>query len=215
MSRERASALGRSDDGLTLLELLVAVTLLALVAVLLVAGLRASGNALVRVEQQSMVASVDSVQHLLRRLVAEAHPLAQNPQLRDERDFVGGQDSALFVSGFAPQGQLQGLYRIELLRERGASPNSGRLLLRQTLHRNPAKSAPRAAAPSPITTVLLADVADLRLSYFGRDNLEAEPSWRDVWAAAGTPELIAIEAAFGSRDPRRWPKLVIALPKRR
>jgi len=215
VSREQASALGRSDDGFTLLELLVAVILLALIAVLLVAGLRASGSALVRVEQQSTVASVESVQHLLRRLVAEARPLARDPQLRDERDFFGGQDSARFISGFAPQGQLQGLYRIELVRERGASRNSGQLLLRQTLYRNLAKSAPRAAAPSPITTVLLEDVADLRLSYFGRDNLEAEPSWRDSWATARMPELIAIEAAFGSRDPRRWPKLVIALPKRR
>jgi general secretion pathway protein J len=215
VSREQASAHGRSDDGFTLLELLVAVTLLALIAVLLVAGLRTSRSALVRVEQQSMVASVDSVQHLLRRLLAEAHPIAQNSQLRDERDFVGGQDSALFVSGFAPQGQLQGLYRIELVRERGAAPNSGRLLLRQTLHRNPARSAPRATAPSAITTVLLADVGDLRLSYFGRDNREAEPSWRNAWAAVGMPELVGIEVAFGLRDPRRWPKLVIALPKRR
>jgi hypothetical protein len=63
------------------------------------------------------------------------------------------------------RGSFKDLYRIELVRERGASPNSGRLLLRQPSQSGQICSSGRCASP---ITVLLEDVADLRLSYLGR-----------------------------------------------
>ena len=93
----------RSEDGFTLLELLIAVTILGLVVVALTGGVRFAGQAWdVQERQSERHGDLDSVQNVLRQLVTSA------------KGFDGDGGALHFVGEMPDALARGGLYDIEL-----------------------------------------------------------------------------------------------------
>jgi general secretion pathway protein J len=200
---------GRSRDegeaGFTLLELLIALVLLAAIAAVLVAAIASARQALVAVDRRGAQAAVPAVQGVLRRLIREARPGPQLPLPPEAaRAFIGEPNRLSFVSSFVPQGQYGGLWRYEVfLASAGAS--SGRLVIDQQLRSPPATSM----APGEARIVLLDGVAALRVRYFGALGQDSPPTWHDSWShPAGLPLLVSLDLTFSQGDRRQWVTLV-------
>jgi general secretion pathway protein J len=197
-----------AEAGFTLLELLIALTLLAVTTSLLVNAIGSTRQALNVIDRRVAHATVPAVQSVLRRLLAEARPGPDAARGKADlnRAFVGDPDTLGFVSSFVPQGQYGGLWHYEIAL--AAGEGAGALVLIQQLVRP--GSSPNAA---PLRTVVFSDVDALRLRYFGAADNDSAPEWHDSWHdPRRLPRLVAVDVTFARADGRRWTPLVAALP---
>jgi len=220
MSGDRASVAVRTrrvpaTAGFTLVELLVGLSLMALLAVLLFGGFRfglrawEAGGA--RIERLN---EAEQVQNLLRRELGEAYSLAgSNPQTGAGAlaTFQGSRDSLSFVAPLPSQAGVGGLYRFGL----GIETVTGerRLALAWQIFRP--DRAPRASVDADSRSVLLHGIAGVDFAYFGRRQTGAPAQWQDDWDdRRGLPELVRLRVSFPDGDGRTWSDLFVA-PKLR
>ncbi len=203
-----------AERGFTLVELLVALTLVGLISVVLFGGLRFGTRAWEAGDRRAVqLAQVQAVQALLRRRIAQA----QRPELEDavvvetRAVFVGESDTLQFFAAVPSRAVVGGIYAFDLA---AIDDNEGvRLELTWRLHR-----ADDEAEPGEIPEagrggrrVLIDGLARARFRYFGAPAPGQSADWRDDWNAdAGLPELVAIEAEFPDGDGRAWPVLQVA-----
>jgi general secretion pathway protein J len=198
------------EAGFTLIELLIALALMAVIASLLVDAIASARQSLNVVDRRVAQASIPAVQSVLRRLLIEARP---NPDTTEranpDRAFLGEPIKLGFVSSFVPQGQYGGLWRYEIALD--ASEGTGQssaLVLTQQLVR-PASST----VGSPLRTVVLKDVRGLRVRYFGAEDKDGPPQWKDAWRHPyRLPRLVSMDVAFVRSERRQWTPLIVALP---
>ncbi len=194
MSRVRSHQ--GAPSGFTLLELLVATTLLGFVVVGLAGGLRFGA----RVWEASAArtarhADLDPVFAALRGLVTDARALE------------GGAGGLQFVA--SPPAALGNPVPHDI--QLALSPE-GRLLLRWRPHRrgeNPATAPPFQEAE------LASRLDALEIGYLPRPSPErglvATPEWLPVWRdRARPPGLVRIRLRLPPGDRRSWPELVVA-----
>lgn len=185
-------------SGFTLLELLVAVTLLGFIVVGLSAGLRfgtrvweASGARTAR------HADLDPVFAVLRALVADGLRL------------TGGAGSLQLVG--LPPAALGNPVPHDM--QLALSPD-GRLLLRWRPHQ---RGADPATAPAFQEAELASRLAALEIAYLPRVSpgrgtaAQPLPEWLPVWRdQARPPGLVRVRLRLPPGDRRRWPELVVA-----
>lgn len=194
--------------GFTLVELLVGLSLLALLTLLLFGGfrfgLRAWEVGSARLERGDAIASA---QGLLRREFAEAQPvLTGAPAEATPVYFQGGADRVTFVAPLPAHRGVGGFHVFEIA-VRPAGPSND-LVLRWHLYR--ADAAAPAFDPKD-ESLLLADIAALGISYYGQPAEGVPPQWLDLWdGRLGLPALVRLRVAFPPGDDRRWPDLVVA-----
>jgi len=190
----------RGEAGFTLVELLIALTLFALLATLLFGGLRFAGRAVAagdaRLERSAELALAAG---FLRRALAGAEPLP-----RAESDggasvaFEGEPDALAFAS--LPPAYLAppGYYWLRLGIESG-----DRLWLRwEAIGKDE-------VAASPAPTLLLDRVQRLELAYFGAFDPYERPQWHARWEHAPLlPILVRLRLTF--RDGSRAPDILVA-----
>ena len=206
---------GRAGAGFTLVELLVALTLLGLLSVVLFGGLRfgtrawEAGNA--RVER---LAEVQAVQGVLRRRIAQAvlpeDAGAKSAFSDGPAAFSGAEDSLRFVALVPSRFGVGGFYLFELsVVDDG---DGARLELAWRLFRPDQPGDLDQPAPGlGGRRVLIEGIEAAKFGYYGAARAGAEAEWRERWdGAGGLPALIALEVAFPAGDPRSWPELVVA-----
>lgn len=196
--------------GFTLMEMLVALVLASLIAVVLVQAIRTARTALASVDRQSGDGLVEAVQRHLRATIAQARTVRLTAQRVGAPLIEAGPDRLELVSDHVPAGQFGGLYAITLALEPASTGGLYDLVETRTLHR-PATLTGSAGTPRPQTrTRLLRDVEGLSLRYFGTAVGEADAGWSPQWRhPAQLPALVAVEVLLGAADRRRWPPLVV------
>ena len=193
---------GNTDTGFTLVELLVATTLVALLSVVLFGGLRFGARAWdAGAASMERTGEVEAAQDLLRRIFSEI-AVSDLTEAEQTQSLAG---KASLVSFIAPMPQHVGLggfgrYRLNV-------DDAGHLLLAWDPQR-PEQKLEEAPATKP--AVILANITALKIAYYGHEHSGEKPSWRDEWTSKDLPMLIRIEVGFAAGDGRRWPELTIA-----
>lgn len=190
------------QTGFTLLELIVAITLMGLVLVVLYSGLRLGLNSWDSGEQRAEVTNrLRLAQEFLRRQLAQSIAAYRvNEQQERVVVFAGRPDGIEFVAPMLVQLGQGGLYRVRI------EAADGRLWIRWRpyLPIDPEAGEER-------ETVLLEGVSEVEWAYFGpeQDNQpESPPEWRSAWAnPQRRPQMVRLNLNLQGEP---WPDLVTA-----
>ena len=199
-----------SQDGWTLVEVLVALSLLSLLTALLTIAIGSSRSSLNAVERRVENARGEFAAMHLRQVLSEARPLRSADQ-PDGSPIIAASATALrIVSAYSPAGQYAGLHAVDLFLQPRAQPDTFDLVAARSLYRaarNADGSSPQAART---VTILLSQVAAVRFQYFGSQDDGQPPYWSDQWKHAfRLPALISIEVTYPSGDRRNWQDLIV------
>ncbi len=194
-------------NGFTLIEVLIAMTLLSVMVVLLFSSLKiaaeswnAGENKIAEVNEKAVV------YQFFKRHIMVIRPL---PLLTDEQNFAveaqqafqGFSQSLRFVSALPASSARKGLQVFTLALD---TANRKNLLVTLIPYR------PEARLEMGKPEILLGNIAELKFSYFGKTEDVAELMWRDEWSIADRlPSLIKISIKLD--DGSDWPDMVFAL----
>lgn len=193
---------GRRPRGFTLLELVIAITLMGLILVVLYGGLRLGLNSTETGEQRAEASNrLRLVQEFLRRQLVQSMTVYRvNDNQEKVVVFSGQPDGIEFVAPMLAQLGQGGLYRVRI------GVRDGRLTMRWRLYQ-----ADDPTAGEERETVLLDGVSTMEWAYFGpeRDNDPDPPRWRPDWASTERrPLLVRLNLA---QQGEAWPDLVAPL----
>ena len=198
------------QQGFTVLELLVALALTALIVTALFGTFRFARRAWQTSGDIEQTASVSAVQSFLTAAIAQAQPAADPPLSSPlAPSFDGRPDRLVFVAPSSVAVTTGGSYRFEILldEETGRDGTKRSLFVVQTLDRNVRR---KDAAATAFRRKGLSNVAGLRFRYFGVARGNTTPSWYDAWSSEpALPRLIEVTVSFLNGDPRVWPPLVV------
>jgi general secretion pathway protein J len=188
--------------GFTLLEVVVALSLLAVAMALALGTLRGATGATARAEGTAQRDErLRAVQGFLRRQVGGALPMAMaiDPQSGEARFWDGGGDKLEFVAampGYLSRGGPQ-VQTLELVGDK--------------LQFQHAMLTPDGALdPEREPTVLLDGIAEASFSYRTLDDAGRPGPWQDAWPTPTTlPPVVRLKVRFKD-ETRRWPELLLA-----
>jgi general secretion pathway protein J len=196
-----------AGQGFTLVELLVALTLMALVSVILFGGLRfgvrawETGGA--RMEQAHRI---EAVQNLLRRQISQARFLPHASDTDATISFAGDGNSLTFIAPLPAHRGIAGPYLFNL--RTGGRAGQSDLTLTWSLYWPELLTT--GASGFEDGTTLLEDVAEIELSYFGAPFPDQPAQWWNAWDLNdGQPQLVRMRVEFPPGDRRRWPDLIV------
>jgi len=195
--------------GFTLIELTVALVLLALLSAVLFGSLGLAGTSVERGEAKADATSgMRLAQAFLRANLEEQHPLRMRKINEFPLLFSGDRDELRYAASLPPRVASGGIwfYRLAVLRDDARAP----LVLERSLPDLNSLQAPEMREPE--RSVLAQDIASLKISYFGRDpgsNDANTPTWRDRWEdTQRLPLLIRIDIEPKQGPP--WPPLIVS-----
>ena len=188
----------RSNAGFTLVELLVALTIMGMVSGLMMNSINFSMKTVGAVE--SRIAAIESFhqsQRALRRQIQLAQPvLDRDSEIPRQLDFDAKVNQLEFVGPVPGLGNGGGLYRISLRIEDGygTEGNNGRLTMSYRMNVSSLRYPTNDFATNEV--VLLENFSRARFSYF--DTLPAVGgNWTSDWQYADRlPDLVRLNVAF-------------------
>ena len=207
----RSTKSARRQAGFTLVELLVAMTLLAFLSIALFGGLRFGARSWEAVldssaERDEIAATQTFLRGRLNELSLPGGIRRRQP-VEDAR-LTGAPEQVEFIAPWLSALSLGGLYQFTLWHD---DSGDGRLMLRW----EPAEADPDALEELGDLAgerVLLDGVAEFSLSYYGTADGDDEPEWLDQWEnPVAPPRLVRVDLAFAD-EGRVWP-VFIAAPK--
>lgn len=195
----------RRPQGFTLIELTVALVLVALIGSVLYGSLSLAGDSWNRGEAKvQRINEMRSTEDFLRRTLTSQHPLRFKKVVEKPLYFLGTRD-ALSYAAALPGRAGGGMYYFRLT----AAADQGRLVLARVIPDYAALTLPDFGNAE--TTVLAEGVSAVRFGYFGRDPGSADavaPTWRDRWDdPQRLPDLIRVDVTAADGTP--WPTLVV------
>ena len=191
-----------ADYGFTLIEVMVALTILSLVMLATITGLRTLANTQIAIERVTeRVDEVRTVSMFLRNTFETIEPGSGTGGLS-----LGGGDASATFFRIEPEAvewyatilfgeDYGGRYLIRVGREQE------KLVLRWLERGSNVDSLDWTTAPS---RVLLKNLDDIEISY----RRELVGNWKNSWDYAGVPSLLRIEI---KASDRYWPELVFRL----
>jgi general secretion pathway protein J len=205
MSIERPRC--RGSAGFTLVELTVALVLLALIASVLYGSLSLAGNSWNRGEAKTQqTGEMRLTEDFLRRTLGTQHPLRFHKVVDQPLYFLGTGDSLAYAAAL-PGRAGGGMYyfRVTVVPD----GDSSRLTLARVI---PDYAALRLPEFDGADSSVLADgIESVRFGYFGRDPGALDtvaPTWRDRWDdPQRLPDLIRVDVKPIRGAP--WPTLIV------
>lgn len=219
-----AAGLGGGATGFTLIEVLIAMTLLSMMVVLLFASLRICAQSWEQGERKiTDVNEVAVVYNFFQRHLSSAIPLwndftgrdslqAGDRHRRDDGEaenqdrilsFQGKKQSLQFVSVFPASAGRSGMQLFSIQPQQ----QDGEQVINVTL--TPFFPVTEGEEWRQEEVVLLRRVSDFELAYFGADDT-GESRWQDEWLEKDAqPRLVKI--SIGTENGIFWPEMIIEL----
>ena len=194
------------EHGFTLIELSVALVLLALMASVLYGSLSLAGMSWDRGEAKAQQTSeMRLTEDFLRRTLTSQHPLRLQKVIEKPLYFLGTSDSLSYAAAL-PGRAGAGMYSFKVAVT--PSGDSTRLTLSRVI---PDYAATRPPDFGDDFSVLAGGIAEVRFGYFGRDPgaaVTVTPTWRDRWDdPQRLPDLIRMDVK--PANGAAWPTLVV------
>lgn len=197
--------------GFTMIELLIALGLFAIMSGVLFGALRLAGRSTDAGEAKAQAASgMRLAGDYLRTQLTSQHPQRMRKMLEFPLLFGGARDEVRFTAPLPGRVGVGGMwyYKLSMAPVGGAQRNA--LVLDRMIPDLDALSIPRFDESE--RSVLADDIKSLEVSYFGRDrgsSRDVAPTWRGSWEDTQLlPMLIQIEVVPRVGDP--WPPILVA-----
>ena len=196
----------RGDSGFTLMELLVALTLLALLMTVMLGGLRLGTH--VWETSNTHIESGDEVsvvRNFLRQRLEEALPVSAAGRNRTNRPHFVGEPERLQLTSSMPASLGEGLFQLQLaVNPASEDDKAGRLILDW-------RAWPEAASGDNSQRMILDDVAGIAFAYYTNGTRREEGRWVRTWQDQDLlPELIRVDLFFPPDDTRDWQPLIVS-----
>lgn len=178
--------------GFTLVELLIAITLLGLISTVTYSAIWTANRSLQTVEKRvERNNGLRLAQEFLRRSLTQARTLMSIQDGRMQVVFQGDRDGLSFVAPAPLQrGQGGGLFHYRLGLVKSAEE---RFVLQMEYSQFVAGRSLDAEGLAAGKSMLLDDVGELSFSYYGRDEPGADAKWLDEWSRTDSlPQLVRI-----------------------
>jgi general secretion pathway protein J len=196
-----------AETGFTLLEVLVAVTLVGLLSVAVFGAVRVAVQGWRHAEQRSAAtADAAAVEDLLRRMIVSAKPVFASPDPTDPAVAFNGGPRALALIGKLPDALAPGLQG----QERIFLADIGGVRTLMLAWRLDLPAAEGGALPETLVP-LLDHVRSLRIAYFGPSASGSARGWTDTWAnRQALPTLVRVQLERDAAAADIWPDLIAA-----
>lgn len=206
----RVAARRSGEQGLTLIELLLSLAILAILTGFLAGGLAMARQAFATDHASEIASETSAAIQTVAALVGSAIPV--RPDTSGPKDTAGAKQP----SGF--DGRSEAVTFVGLSEGRSLRGGPHKIVLRRSGSDLVADFTPfeRARAkdssePDATRVVVLSGVREIRIGYFGTLDPNVKPAWRTDWLRAERlPDLVSIRIEF--EDARRnEPATVVAL----
>ncbi len=192
--------------GFTLLELLIALTLLILITGAVVGGLGIGRRAWETTRADESRGEVEATARSLSEWVSRAYPAIAVESQVARLVFTGRRESLAFVALSEGEAQRGGLVQVEI----GLDGPAGKRALNIWSKVFRVESAWAARRAEMNAALALADISSFEISYFGIVDPQRPQEWRDDWIDRDRlPELIAFRFV-AMRQGRRFDIPLIA-----
>ncbi len=190
------------QHGFTLLEVLLAMSLLSIMMVLLFASLRTSARSWNLGEQKIAQVNEKVVTYgFLKRYLSNARPLWRHNDGQRVFMFQGQNQSVKFVSNMPLSSAYKGLQQFELFLD---NHNDSQRLMVAVKPFSFQENSETEAQPQ----ILVAQIASLKLQYY---DVDAE-DWAEQWQDKETlPALVKVSIELTDHSP--WPPMIFALQR--
>jgi general secretion pathway protein J len=188
------------EAGYTLVELLASLIIVGMVSMMMLSGITAGRRVWERADiANSQGEAISGAQMLLRERLERAYPATRYDKIPTYADFFGIENGVSFLSPPRDIHAPSGLVRYTLM----LAPN-GDLLLSALSDLAIDPKAPG----EPL--VLLHNVQQLDIAYYGVAPPDKSPAWHDQWQLLpALPLLMRVRVQFPPEDTRAWPDLLI------
>jgi general secretion pathway protein J len=187
--------------GFTLIEILVALALMAMIATILITSLQIGGHTWQRVTRAtSQIEDIAQAQSTLRRHLSTLYLYQSSTRETSRLRSLVSDGHQLEFSSLAPLARADGVWRYQV-----SLVNSTGTLVIRSRHDREVESAPLDWSDE----ILLRSVVNLTVQFWLKAE-DAPGRWVDQWVDFNAlPPLIRVEIAFAPNDTRRWPPFYV------
>lgn len=194
----------RGEQGLTLIELLLSLAIVAVLTAFLAGGL-SMGRRAFSADRASQIGSETSAAiQTISGLIASALPVRfDRADQKDGAGFAGRRESLSFVGLSEGRSLRGGPYRIILRR----IDNDVVVEFTPFAGERPRENS----EPMATSVVALSGVREIHISYFGSTDVRTKPAWRSDWPRSERlPNLVSVRIEFED-ERRNEPASIVAL----
>ncbi len=196
----------RKDQGFTLLEILIALTLFGFLMIVIFGGVSIGSRIWESTETQlNDNARLNTVrQFMKRRLEGMMMPSISSENAGNQNIFEANEKRLSFITALS--GQIgAGIYLMELRQEDVDYTTTMTLSWQEFRSKGYNDSEGQAGK-----RILIDGIVGLEISYFGRMSTDQPPAWYCCWPyQIGLPDLIRLTVHFPDGDTRTWPDLLV------
>jgi len=197
--------------GFTLIELMVALALFAIIASILFGSLRLAGRSADAGEEKAQASSgMRLASDYLREQLASQHPQRMRKMLEFPILFGGTGEELRFAATLPGRVGVGGMWYYKLSLANAPGKQQTALVLSRVMPDLDGLSLP--GFNDAERSVLADDIKSLKVEYLGRDRgvaLDQAPTWRNTWEDTQLlPVLVRIEVVPVRGDP--WPPILVA-----